>query len=331
MPPPDGTAGRGRPKRASAYAAMARSMASSAASACEPLGPPAWAMSGRPPPPLPPSAAAPARTRSTALILFRGCHLCQKRLQDRQRLLREFLRRYVSAPFENLEASVRDVSCQAFGDRQRDHAVVPPPHDQRVHFDLGEPLRELLETIWNDLAARSEQCPDALRRLEGPRVRRHLLLGHRRAIIDDGPKSSPDHETGAKQPDQEATQPRSTRERYERRQFLLVGCAAYQDESVQALFTRVLQSECRDERNRAPKRVPNDRKAPEVEVVDQIDNQIGKLLGAVLPVIGFRCLAEALHVDEYNSPVVREPGSPVAPGERGATETVQQKEGLCRR
>src|SRR3546814_3050042 len=35
---------------------------------CSSDRPPAWAMSGRPPPPLPPSAAAPTRTRSTALI-----------------------------------------------------------------------------------------------------------------------------------------------------------------------------------------------------------------------------------------------------------------------
>ena len=39
-----------------------------AAGPASPFGPPAWAMSGRPPPPLPPSATEPARTRSTALI-----------------------------------------------------------------------------------------------------------------------------------------------------------------------------------------------------------------------------------------------------------------------
>ena len=42
-------------------------MAASAASAFDPSGPPACAMSGRPPPPLPPSASAPLRTKSTAL------------------------------------------------------------------------------------------------------------------------------------------------------------------------------------------------------------------------------------------------------------------------
>ena len=48
-------------------APSAASIAFSAASALEPSGPPACAMSGRPPPPLPPSASAPLRTRSTAL------------------------------------------------------------------------------------------------------------------------------------------------------------------------------------------------------------------------------------------------------------------------
>ena len=42
-------------------------IAASAASAAEPSGPPAWAMSGRPPPPLPPSFSAASRTKSTAL------------------------------------------------------------------------------------------------------------------------------------------------------------------------------------------------------------------------------------------------------------------------
>src|SRR6185312_6041017 len=45
----------------------AASIALSASSAFDPSGPPACAMSGRPPPPLPPSASAPLRTRSTAL------------------------------------------------------------------------------------------------------------------------------------------------------------------------------------------------------------------------------------------------------------------------
>ena len=44
-------------------AASAASMAASAASALAPSGPPACAMSRRPPPPLPPSFSAPARTR----------------------------------------------------------------------------------------------------------------------------------------------------------------------------------------------------------------------------------------------------------------------------
>src|SRR5207344_65324 len=45
----------------------AASIALSASSAFDPSGPPACAMSGRPPPPLPPSASAPFFTRSTAL------------------------------------------------------------------------------------------------------------------------------------------------------------------------------------------------------------------------------------------------------------------------
>ena len=44
------------------------SMAASAACALPASGPPAWAMSGRPPPPLPPRASAASRTRSTALM-----------------------------------------------------------------------------------------------------------------------------------------------------------------------------------------------------------------------------------------------------------------------
>src|SRR5262245_65985955 len=44
----------------------APSIALSAASAFEPSGPPACAMSARPPPPFPPSASAPLRTRSMA-------------------------------------------------------------------------------------------------------------------------------------------------------------------------------------------------------------------------------------------------------------------------
>ena len=47
--------------------AIFAAMASSACSARAPSGPPACAMSGRPPPPLPPSASAPMRARSTAL------------------------------------------------------------------------------------------------------------------------------------------------------------------------------------------------------------------------------------------------------------------------
>ena len=47
--------------------AIAFSIAASAASALAPSGPPACAMSGRPPPPLPPSASEATRTRSTAL------------------------------------------------------------------------------------------------------------------------------------------------------------------------------------------------------------------------------------------------------------------------
>jgi hypothetical protein len=47
--------------------AIAFSIAESAASALAPSGPPACAMSGRPPPPLPPSASEATRTRSTAL------------------------------------------------------------------------------------------------------------------------------------------------------------------------------------------------------------------------------------------------------------------------
>ena len=47
--------------------ASAASIASSASGALAASGPPACAMSGRPPPPLPPSAATPACTRSTAL------------------------------------------------------------------------------------------------------------------------------------------------------------------------------------------------------------------------------------------------------------------------
>src|SRR3981189_2201352 len=46
---------------------IAFSIAASAAAALAPSGPPACAMSGRPPPPLPPSASEATRTRSTAL------------------------------------------------------------------------------------------------------------------------------------------------------------------------------------------------------------------------------------------------------------------------
>ncbi len=48
------------------YPPIAAAMASSAASALAPSGPPACAMSGLPPPPLPPSTSDALRTRSTA-------------------------------------------------------------------------------------------------------------------------------------------------------------------------------------------------------------------------------------------------------------------------
>ena len=51
-----------RPRRRARLRSAAR-----AAAAFEPSGPPACAISGRPPPPLPPEASAPLRTRSTAL------------------------------------------------------------------------------------------------------------------------------------------------------------------------------------------------------------------------------------------------------------------------
>src|SRR6185503_10927622 len=51
-----------------AQPAIAASIAANAALALLPSGPPACAMSGRPPPPLPPSASAPSLTRSTALM-----------------------------------------------------------------------------------------------------------------------------------------------------------------------------------------------------------------------------------------------------------------------
>src|SRR6202453_821317 len=50
-----------------AFARIPASTAASASFAFSPSGPPACAMSGRPPPPLPPNAAEPRRTRSTAL------------------------------------------------------------------------------------------------------------------------------------------------------------------------------------------------------------------------------------------------------------------------
>ena len=59
--------GRGGRAMKPASRPIAASIAASAASALAPSGPPACAMSGRPPPPLPPSASAPIRTRSTAL------------------------------------------------------------------------------------------------------------------------------------------------------------------------------------------------------------------------------------------------------------------------
>src|SRR5581483_7560783 len=53
-----------------ASAARRSSMAASASEAFEVSGPPACAMSGRPPPPLPPSFSAPSFTKSTALIFL---------------------------------------------------------------------------------------------------------------------------------------------------------------------------------------------------------------------------------------------------------------------
>src|SRR3954467_3528907 len=58
-PAPDGCHGYALP--------IAFSIADSAAFALAPSGPPACAMSGRPPPPLPPSASEARRTRLTAL------------------------------------------------------------------------------------------------------------------------------------------------------------------------------------------------------------------------------------------------------------------------
>src|SRR6185312_12345883 len=53
---------------AGSSAARRFSIAANASCAFVPSGPPACAMSARPPPPLPPSASAPSRTRSTALM-----------------------------------------------------------------------------------------------------------------------------------------------------------------------------------------------------------------------------------------------------------------------
>ena len=58
---------RALPRRLAQAPPIAFSIAESAASALAPSGPPACAMSGRPPPPLPPSASAAILTRSTAL------------------------------------------------------------------------------------------------------------------------------------------------------------------------------------------------------------------------------------------------------------------------
>src|ERR1043165_7144029 len=60
-------AGRGKERQGAQAPAIACSIADSAASALAPSGPPACAMSGLPPPPLPPSASEPLRTSSTAL------------------------------------------------------------------------------------------------------------------------------------------------------------------------------------------------------------------------------------------------------------------------
>ncbi len=57
-----------RPRRTGARSFSFSRMASRAAAGLPLSGPPAWAMSGRPPPPLPPIASAATRTRSTALI-----------------------------------------------------------------------------------------------------------------------------------------------------------------------------------------------------------------------------------------------------------------------
>ena len=55
--------------QAPAAISICLAIASTASDAFAPSGPPAYAISGRPPPPLPPTAAAPARTRSTAEIV----------------------------------------------------------------------------------------------------------------------------------------------------------------------------------------------------------------------------------------------------------------------
>src|SRR5262249_13655331 len=68
LPPGQQDAGDGGGHGYAAFSVSAASIGAIASSAFAPSGPPAWAMSGRPPPPLPPSAAAPAFTRSTALI-----------------------------------------------------------------------------------------------------------------------------------------------------------------------------------------------------------------------------------------------------------------------
>src|SRR5271166_3936912 len=62
--PPPPVPGNGQPQ---ALARIPSSTAVSASWALAPSGPPAWAISARPPPPLPPRTAEPRRTRSTAL------------------------------------------------------------------------------------------------------------------------------------------------------------------------------------------------------------------------------------------------------------------------
>ena len=60
------------------YLFNAARTASSAASALDPSGPPACAMSGRPPPPLPPTSDAAPRTSSTAESMPTICNTCDQ-------------------------------------------------------------------------------------------------------------------------------------------------------------------------------------------------------------------------------------------------------------